>query len=251
MGFEGESRHRNAVFDVEYFRPCKIDLIRICIYNLEHTVKRMETSIIVLRLIITFILSFTFGIERQRSHKPIGFGAFIFVSVGSCGLAIVATNLYVDNPLPLLGSIVTGIGFLGAGALIKTNDKTIGFTTAASIWLFAIFGIGIGVGQYIMATSIYIVTWIVIFFDHFFEINGIGFYQKRLVVTTNRIIEVQDIKKQLLLINIKRYNVINLDVDKQNNTVSVTFFVEGSAENIHKIPKILYVNDWFESCKIE
>ncbi|HZK61303.1 MAG TPA: MgtC/SapB family protein [Anaerovoracaceae bacterium] len=211
----------------------------------------MEPSIIILRLITTFALSFIFGIERQRSHKPIGFGAFIFVSVGSCGLAIAAMSLYVENPLPLLGSIVTGIGFLGAGALIKTNDKTIGFTTAASIWLFAIFGIGIGVGQYFMAFSIYILTWVVILFDKLFEKKGIGFYQKRLIVTTNKIIEVQEIKNLLLLINIKRYTVINLDVDKKNSILSVTYLIEGSAENIHKIPKILYGNDWFDSCKIE
>ncbi|MCL7411280.1 MAG: MgtC/SapB family protein [Methanosarcinaceae archaeon] len=211
----------------------------------------MDISIIALRLIITFVLSFVFGIERQRSHKPIGFGAFIFVSVGSCGLAIIATNLYVENPLPLLGAIVTGIGFLGAGALIKMNDKTIGFTTAASIWLFAIFGIGIGVGQYSMAVGIYILTWIVILFDTLFEKRGIGFYQKRLVVITNRIIEVQEIKNQLLFIYIKRYNVINLDVDKKNNNISVTFLIEGTAENIHKIPQILYGNSWFDSCKID
>ncbi|MDF1533642.1 MAG: MgtC/SapB family protein [Methanosarcinaceae archaeon] len=211
----------------------------------------MDISIIALRLIITFVLSFVFGIERQRSHKPIGFGAFIFVSVGSCGLAIIATNLYVENPLPLLGAIVTGIGFLGASALIKMNDKTIGFTTAASIWLFAIFGIGIGVGQYSMAVGIYILTWIVILFDTLFEKRGIGFYQKRLIVITNRIIEVQEIKNQLLFIHIKRYNVINLDVDKKNNNISVTFLIEGTAENIHKIPKILYGNSWFDSCKID
>ena|SRR5659263_171028 len=100
----------------------------------------MELLIILLRLTLTFALSLIFGYERQRSHKPIGFGTFIFVSVGSCGLAITATILS-ENPLPLLGSVVTGIGFLGAGALIKTNEKTFGFTTAASVWLFAIFGI--------------------------------------------------------------------------------------------------------------
>jgi len=55
----------------------------------------------------------------------------------------------------------------------------------------------------------------------------------------------------LLLINIKRYTVINLDVDKKNSILSVTYLIEGSAENIHKIPKILYGNDWFDSCKIE
>jgi putative Mg2+ transporter-C (MgtC) family protein len=115
----------------------------------------MEISVILLRLFFTFALSCVFGVERQKSHKPIGFGAFIFVSVGACALAITATIIEPENPLPLLGAIVTGIGFLGAGALIKTSDKTFGFTTAASIWLFAIFGIINGVGEYFLGFSIY------------------------------------------------------------------------------------------------
>jgi len=154
----------------------------------------MELSIILLRLIITFALSLIFGYERQRSHKPIGFGTFIFVSVGSCGLAITATLLN-ENPLPLLGSVVTGIGFLGAGALIKTNEKTFGFTTAASVWLFAIFGIIIGVGQYTIGITVYLITWVIIYFDKLFEKKGMGYYQKKLIINTNKIVDKSDIKK--------------------------------------------------------
>ncbi len=211
----------------------------------------MEISVILLRLIITFVLSTLFGIERQRSHKPIGFGAFIFVSVGACGLAITATVLDSENPLPLLGAIVTGIGFLGAGALIKTNDKTFGFTTAASIWVFAIFGIATGVGEYFIGFSIYIFTWIVIFFDRFFENKGIGHYQKKLIINTNRIVDETEIKNQLLSVGSNRSKFISIDVDKTNSKISVTYLIEGTAEEIYRIPKALFEKDWFDSCKIE
>ncbi len=211
----------------------------------------MEISVILSRLIITFALSLVFGIERQRSHKPIGFGAFIFVSVGACGLAITATVLDLENPLPLLGAIVTGIGFLGAGALIKTNDKTFGFTTAASIWVFAIFGIATGVGEYFIGISIYILTWIVIFFDKLFEKKGIGYYQKKLIINTNRIIDEKEIKNQLLTVGSKRSKFISIDVDKKNNKISITYLIEGTSEEIYKIPKTLFEKDWFDSCKIE
>ena len=93
----------------------------------------METLTIVIRLLAVFILSLIFGIERQRSHKPVGFGTFIFVAIGSCALAIAATIIDIDDRIIILGSIVTGIGFLGAGALIRNNDKIFGFTTAASL----------------------------------------------------------------------------------------------------------------------
>ncbi|MCZ7406009.1 MAG: MgtC/SapB family protein [Candidatus Methanoperedens sp.] len=201
----------------------------------------MERSVILLRLIITFVLSLIFGIERQRSHKPIGFGAFIFVSVGACGLAITATIIDLENPLPLLGAIVTGIGFLGAGALIKTNDKTFGFTTAASIWVFAIFGIATGVGEYFIGISIYILTWIVIFFDKLYEKKGMGYYQKKMIINTNRIIDEIEIKNQLLSVGSKRSKFISIDVDKKNSKISITYLIEGT----------LFEKDWFDSCKIE
>lgn len=209
----------------------------------------MELSIILLRLILTFVLSLIFGYERQRSHKPIGFGTFIFVSVGSCGLAITATLLN-ENPLPLLGSVVTGIGFLGAGALIKTNEKTFGFTTAASVWLFAIFGIIIGVGQYTIGITVYLITWVIIYFDKMFEKKGMGYYQKKLIINTNKIVEKSDIKKIFIQGN-ERHKFIGIDVDKKNNKIAITYLIEGTSEDIYKISKKLYEMEWFDSCKFE
>ena len=209
----------------------------------------MELSIILLRLILTFVLSLIFGYERQRSHKPIGFGTFIFVSVGSCGLAITATLLN-ENPLPLLGSVVTGIGFLGAGALIKTNEKTFGFTTAASVWLFAIFGIIIGVGQYTIGITVYLITWVIIYFDKLFEKKGMGYYQKKLIINTNKIVDKSDIKKIFLQGN-ERHKFIGIDVDKRNNKIAISYLIEGTSEDIYKISKKLYEMEWFDSCKFE
>ena len=209
----------------------------------------MELSIILLRLILTFVLSMIFGYERQRSHKPIGFGTFIFVSVGSCGLAITATLLN-ENPLPLLGSVVTGIGFLGAGALIKTNEKTFGFTTAASVWLFAIFGIIIGVGQYTIGITVYLITWVIIYFDKVFEKKGMGYYQKKLIINTNKIVDKSDIKEIFLQGN-ERHKFVGIDVDKRNNKIAITYLIEGTSEDIYKISKKLYEMEWFDSCKFE
>jgi len=144
----------------------------------------MEFSVIILRFILTFLLASLFGLERQRSHKPTGFGTFIFVALGACGLSIVAVIAEPQNPVPLLSAIVTGIGFLGAGALIKTSDKVFGFTTAVSIWIFAIFGLVIGIGQYLVGLLMYAFVWVVILFDKYFEKRGIGSYQKRLVLHT-------------------------------------------------------------------
>ena len=160
---------------------------------------------IVLKVLIIFILSLIFGIERQFSNKPIGFGTFIFVSIGSCGLAISAITLNSENPLPLLSGIVTGIGFLGAGALIKTSDRIFGFTSAASIWLFAIIGLCVGIGAYLLALSLYLLIWIVVLIDKQFEAKGLGLYQKKLTLVLKDKYSKDEIKS---IINAKKYKTL-------------------------------------------
>ena len=91
----------------------------------------IELPTIIFRFVLAFVLALLFGFNRQKAHKPTGFVTYIFVAIGSCALSMAAI-LISENPLPLLAAIVTGIGFLGAGALIKTSDKVFGFTSAAS-----------------------------------------------------------------------------------------------------------------------
>ncbi|MDD2665608.1 MAG: MgtC/SapB family protein [Methanocellales archaeon] len=210
----------------------------------------MKTSIIILRLTITFIMALIFGLERQRSHKPIGFGTFIFVSAGSCALAIIAMDVDSTNPFPLLGAIVTGIGFLGAGALIRTTDKIFGFTTAASIWLFAILGLIIGLGQYRIGFNLYMIIWVVILFDQILAKKGIGSYQQKIVVCTNKIIDEKEIIAVLKENGVKKYKLITLEINKEKGELSSTFLIEGPKERIKKIHKTLLNVEWFESCQI-
>lgn len=207
----------------------------------------METLTILIRFFIVFILSLIFGIERQRAHKPVGFGTFIFVAIGSCSLAIAATTIDIENRIIILGSIVTGIGFLGAGALIKNNDKIFGFTTAASIWIFAIFGLIIGVGQYLEGIIIYIFIWMVIIIDKILENKGIGSYRKKITINTNRIINEKDIA---LLINTKK-NLIGINADKKNNKLSLTYLISGNKNDLNSIPQKLFRESWFDSFKVE
>lgn len=211
----------------------------------------MEMPVIIWRFILTFLLASLFGIERQRSHKPIGFGTYIFVAVGSCSLAIVAETLNYENPLPLLGAIVTGIGFLGAGALVRTSDKIFGFTTAASIWVFAIFGVVIGTGQYFVGAVLYALIWAVVFYDKYLEVHGIGSYQRKLILTTSKIVNEKEIKKELLLAGVHTHKMISIEIDKKNNRYVITYLIEISRENANKLPQKIFDKDWFESCRIE
>ncbi|NTV24438.1 MAG: MgtC/SapB family protein [Nanoarchaeota archaeon] len=210
----------------------------------------MELPLVFLRFILTFVLSFAFGLERQRSHKPVGFGTYTFVASGACALSIAAITLNKDNPFSLLSAIVTGIGFLGAGALIKTSDKIFGFTSASSIWLFAIFGMTIGIGQYFLAGLIYVIVWIVILYDRNLESKGIGSYQKKLQIVTNKIVSEKEVRKVLVL-ETKNHKLMSVSVSKKDNKLVYDYVIEGTREHLNKIPQRLFSEEWFDSCKIE
>lgn len=85
----------------------------------------LPTTVIFEYLFFVFLLSTIYDFLRQRLYKPIGFGTYIFVAIGACELSLGSRLVSSENPLPLLGAIVTGIGFLSAGALVKTSDKVI------------------------------------------------------------------------------------------------------------------------------
>lgn len=207
----------------------------------------MESSEILLRFGITFLLSLIFGLERLKAHNPVGFGTFNFVAVGSCSLGITAVLISTETPFGLLSAIVTGIGFLGAGALIKSNDRVFGFTTAASIWILAIFGLTIGIGDYFIGGLLYASIWLILGIDRILEARGIGTYQKRIVITTNRMVDEKEIRKNF---DVRKCQIDHLIVNKKENKLIVSYIVKGSKEELLPIPANLYSKPWFESMKI-
>ncbi len=208
----------------------------------------METKIIFLRFFIILLISSIFGIERQISKKPISFGTYIFVSVGSCALGMISLIIEPDNPLPLLGAIVTGIGFLGAGALIKTTDKIFGFTSAASIWIFAIIGLVIGIGEYVIGLTTYFIVLVVIATDKFLEIKGVGSYQKKITINTKKLVDKSEI---LPLFKERKWKLESLSVDNKTKKSSMKYLVAIPREDINRIKEELTKKKFVESFKIE
>lgn len=208
----------------------------------------IETSEILLRFGITFFLSLIFGLERLRAHNPVGFGTFNFVAIGSCSLGITAMLISSESPFGLLAAIVTGIGFLGAGALIKSNDRVFGFTTAASIWILSIFGLTIGIGDYLIGGALYASVWMILGIDMILEAKGIGTYQKRITIVTNRMVEEKEIRKNF---DVKKCQIDHLIINKKENKLIVNYIIKGSKEELLPIPSNLYNKPWFESMKIQ
>lgn len=124
---------------------------------------------LVVRLILGFVLSGIVGLEREVSLKPAGLRTHVLVGLGSTLLTILSLQAFPGaDPSRVAASIIVGIGFLGAGTILKTEEKIIGLTTAATLWIVASIGVATGAGFYLLA----IVTTILAFFVlklHIFE----------------------------------------------------------------------------------
>ena len=120
----------------------------------------MFESEILLRLISAIVIGGLIGFEREYRDKAAGFRTMILVTTGSMLLTYLSTIIGgVDDPARITASIVTGIGFLGAGAIIVDKGRIQGMTTASTIWLTAALGVAIGAGEYGLA---YISTFVVL-----------------------------------------------------------------------------------------
>jgi putative Mg2+ transporter-C (MgtC) family protein len=119
-----------------------------------------------LRLVVTTILGVAIGAEREYQRHPAGIRTMALVGVGSClftalGIQYVSAN----DPTRIAAQVVTGVGFLGAGAILRQGNDVRGLTTAASIWVVAAVGMTVGFGSYVIAiftTALVLVTLIAI-----------------------------------------------------------------------------------------
>lgn len=112
------------------------------------------------RLLLAALLGALIGLEREIHGRPAGFRTHLLVSMGACLMTLVSEFFYVKygdlssagpvrlDPGRVAAQIVTGIGFLGAGAIIKERHAVRGLTTAACLWLAAGLGMAVGVGLY-------------------------------------------------------------------------------------------------------
>jgi len=106
----------------------------------------------VARLILGFVLSGAVGLEREASLKPAGLRTHILVGLGATLLTILSLHAFPGSePSRVAASIIVGIGFLGAGTIVKTEEKVIGLTTAATLWIVSSIGVAVGAGFYLLA----------------------------------------------------------------------------------------------------
>jgi putative Mg2+ transporter-C (MgtC) family protein len=120
-------------------------------------------------LAIAYVLAFLIGWNREAQERSAGIRTFPLVAVAACGVVQAAEIPLRDHPEAMarvIEGVITGIGFIGAGAILKGTQEVHGTATAAAIWATAIMGLAVGLGAYhvagvlclFTAVTLYVVT---------------------------------------------------------------------------------------------
>jgi len=133
---------------------------------------------IVFKLLLGTVLGGIIGFERQTHGRPAGFRTQLLVCVACVLLMIISEGYYVRaastdliriDPTRIAAGAMTGVGFLGAGVILKTGVSIQGLTTAACIWIVSAIGLAVGAGQYLSAAIGSIITFISLWFLRILE----------------------------------------------------------------------------------
>ncbi len=194
---------------------------------------------IVLRLILSALAGGIVGLEREANHSSAGLRTHILVTLGSTLIMLISmygfqglgANNSGGEPARLAAQVVSGIGFLGAGTILRTGNSIRGLTTAASIWVCGGIGLAIGNGFYLggIATTIIVL----------FALRGLVFIQKKLFISQYKLLIVQckeragligDIghilgKNNIIINEIKVNNEDNI-VEGEDHMIEIIFMVK-------------------------
>ncbi|MBR2648031.1 MAG: MgtC/SapB family protein [Sediminibacterium sp.] len=196
---------------------------------MKDTIFSQETGYILLALFIGLLI----GVEREYKNKAAGLRTLMLVTTGSCIFTIISMQIGIANPDRLAANIVTGIGFLGAGAIFKDDNRINGLTTATTIWICAALGMAVGAGLIkvaILGTTIVIMVLSVLKYAEAYidkqnrtrSYKISAYYTEEIMDELNRCIQAHKLKTS------------NTTVQKDKEILTVGFKITGKAEH-HKI----------------
>lgn len=119
------------------------------------------------RALVAAVLGGFIGWEREWHGREAGIRTYASVALGSCVFALISSHIPGAEPSRLAANIVTGVGFLGAGIILRERGRTVGLTTAATIWSTAAVGTAVGFGMYLLATLTSLIIFGVLAAHHF------------------------------------------------------------------------------------
>jgi len=143
---------------------------------------------LILRLVVAAFLGYVIGLERRLTGHAAGDRTFALTALGAALFTVVSLKAFPVGDTRVAAGVVTGLGFLGAGMILKGQEKEVkGLTTAASIWTVGAIGLAVGAGSYGLAiaaaalTLILLASEALLHFDHRIEARR----QKRIAEKNN------------------------------------------------------------------
>ncbi len=136
---------------------------------IDWSVPGLDIADIAIKLGLAAILASFLGWERGRSDKPAGIRTMVLVSVGAATFVLLGAHVMEANmtgevirtdPTRVLAYVISGVGFLGAGAILHSKKTVKGLTTAASIWVVAAIGASCGLGEYALAIMVSVISFV-------------------------------------------------------------------------------------------
>jgi putative Mg2+ transporter-C (MgtC) family protein len=116
-----------------------------------------------LALAIAYVLAFPIGWDREQEERSAGLRTFPLVAVASCGFVQAAETTIHGNPeatARVIEGLITGMGFIGGGAILRLKDSVRGTATAASLWVTGAIGMAVGLGVFDVAVMLSVVTFV-------------------------------------------------------------------------------------------
>jgi len=232
---------------------------------------QLSAITIIVRLIIATAISGVIGWDREHKNRPAGIRTHILVCLGACIVALIQKEigfnaLRVAAQYPqyrgviradearLIAQVVSGIGFLGAGTIIVEHHSIKGLTTAASLWVVACMGIAVGMGDYVIAiTSFVVVFGVVAFLKQIVRVSAVksieieyrnkvetkkfilDYFQKKNIAISNVVFRASRIDGEYLYTNVyevklprkSNYVTVIEDLSNHENVIKVRAIAAG------------------------
>lgn len=183
------------------------------------------------RLILSMFLGMVVGAERKRKGQIAGIRTFALISMGACLamlLSIYVPQVYLGlkngDPGRIAAQVITGIGFLGGGAMIHMKGAVRGLTTAAGIWMTAIIGMAVGIGMYLCsigATLLILLTLVT--FEQYEKRRKLGQESKVLSLTVDGIVSDIEPYKEVLRHHNVHLSTFYIEYDYERNRTDLNF----------------------------
>lgn len=185
------------------------------------------------RMLLSMCLGVIIGAERKRKGQIAGIRTFSLITMGACLamlLSIYVPQEYLGlkngDPGRIAAQVITGIGFLGGGAMIRAKGSVKGLTTAAGIWISAIIGMAVGVGMYLIAIgSTMLILCVLILFDWYEHWQRVGQESKAINVKVNDIVSDITEYKKVLARNGMHLSTYFVEYDYSNNQTILSLLV--------------------------